>query len=378
MQRPVPSPPRHDRQHPYLAQLIEHRRITTDDAVSGVYHLVLGADSGGLSYRPGDALGVVHRNDPALVEQILRLTGLSGDAPVTVRDQPVSLFDALTRRLEVTQLHPAVVAGWADIASNPRLQGLAEEAGGLRGFVRGRQLIDLLQEFPAKVDAARLATLLRPLQPRLYSIASSQSAYADEVHLTVSTLAYQAHGRDHLGAASGWLTRRLDEGADAEVYVAENPGFRLPEDGDTPIIMVGVGTGIAPYRGFLQERELLGHGGRNWLVFGNRHFHRDFLYQKEWIDFRKAGLLTRASLAFSRDSAQRPYVQDRLVEEGSEIYRWLNDGARLYVCGGLAMEKGVLRSLQTVVQTHGGLDADAAARWVEELRAQGRYLKDVY
>ena len=369
---------RHDRNHPYRAELLENRRITTDDAVSAVHHLALEIDPAVIRYQPGDALGVLFHNAPELVDEILSLTGRAADEPVTVQNQSLSLYDALRSHLELTQLHPRVVAGWAEHIGDAALLSLIEDKSALREFAGQRQLIDMLHAYPARIGADALVSRRRARQPRLYSIASSQAEYPDEVHLTVATVEYRTLGRIHLGGASGHLTRRIEQGDVQQIYVAENPAFRLPQDGDRAVIMVGAGTGIAPFRGFLQQRVANGDRGPNWLVFGNRHFHRDFLYQNEWIEHRRAGHLDRVTLAFSRDSDERPYVQTRLTEEGGEIFRWLQDGAHLYVCGGLAMEKAVRRSLANVVQTHGGLGAAEADEFIEDLQSQGRYQKDAY
>ncbi|MEJ2693598.1 MAG: assimilatory sulfite reductase (NADPH) flavoprotein subunit [Candidatus Thiodiazotropha sp.] len=369
---------RYDRNRPFQAELLERRRITTPDAMSEVYHLSLEINANAIRYQPGDALGVYFQNDSDLIGEILSLTGLSGETEVDLQGETMTLVQALTERLELTQLHPSVVTAWAAIAGDARLQALSGNGDALRQFARGRQFIDLLQDYPAKPDAESLVKLLQPLQPRLYSIASSQSAGEDEIHLTVSAFRYRAHGRDHLGGASGYLTQRIGEGDKLGVYVAENPSFRLPQSGETPIVMIGAGTGIAPFRAFLQEREVQAGGGANWLVFGNRHFHRDFLYQTDWINYRKAGLLNRITLAFSRDDAERSYVQSRLAEEGAELFRWLQEGAHLYVCGALEMEQSVCHTLQEILQAHGGLEAEAAADYIESLREQGRYQRDVY
>ncbi len=374
----VPAAVRYDRNHPFQAELLERRRITAADSIAAVHHLSLEIDAETIRYQPGDALGLFFRNDPALIDEILSLTGLPGEAPVSLGETSLTLAQALGERLELTQLHPTVAASWAVHGGNPELTALSENSETLRQFVQQRQLIDLLRTYPAEVDAQDLVKLLHPQQPRLYSIASSQAAYEDEIHLTVSALKYQAHGRDYLGGASGYLTQRIGEGDSLNVYVAENPAFRLPENGDTPIVMVGAGTGIAPYRAFLQEREVLGASGVNWLVFGNRHFHRDFLYQTDWLNYRKQGLLNRVSLAFSRDDGNRTYVQARLYEEGAELYRWLQEGAHLYVCGGIEMEKAVRESLLGIAQVQGGLNEEAAAEYIESLREQGRYQRDVY
>jgi len=378
LQRQAPSVMRHDRNHPYEAEVLDNRRITTGDAIGEVHNLVLEIDPEVIRYQPGDSLGVLFRNDPALVDQVLALTGLSADATVSLQGRSLTLQEALVNERELTQLHPSVVSAWAEQTGNEQLLALREDKAQLRTFAGERQLIDLLAAYPAEVTADVLVGVLQALQPRLYSIASSQAETPDEVHLTVTTVEYEAFGREHLGGASGHLTRRVEPGDVQAVYVAENNGFRLPQNGDTPIIMVGAGTGIAPFRAFLQERAANSASGRNWLVFGNRHFHRDFLYQTEWIAHRDAGLLHEVSLAFSRDSDDRPYVQDRLRETGAEVYRWLQEGAHFYVCGGLAMAREVQDALQAIVETHGGLDAAAAAEYIEELQAQGRYQKDAY
>jgi sulfite reductase (NADPH) flavoprotein alpha-component len=373
-----PARVRHDRNNPFQAGLLERRRITTADAACNVQHIVLEIDPGVVGYRPGDALGLFFRNDSALVEEILSLTGLAGATPVSLNGESLSLAEALGQRLELTQLHPNVVKAWAALEGESGLSALIQDNEQLRTFIRDRQFVDLPQHYPAGVDAQGLVELLHAQQPRLYSIASSQAACGDEIHLTVAALHYRGHGRDHLGGASGYLTQRIAEGDRLGVYVVENPSFKLPLSSDAPVIMVGAGTGIAPYRAFLQEREVLGAAGKNWLVFGNRHFHRDFLYQSDWLNYRKAGLLARISLAFSRDYGERAYVQAKLYEERAELFRWLQAGAHLYVCGGVEMAQGVHQSLLAMVQDQGGLQEEAAVEYIESLREQGRYQRDVY
>jgi sulfite reductase (NADPH) flavoprotein alpha-component len=368
----------HDRNHPITAEIIDTRTITTADAHTSVQHLSLAIDPQLVTYRPGDVLGVWFRNDPELVDAVLHLTGLDAKEPVEIQGQSQSLGEALASRLELTQLHPLVVKAWSGLTGNSTLAGLVQDSKKLRAFATERQFIDLLHDYPGEIDAANLVTTLQPVQPRLYSIASSQASYEDEIHLTVSNTQYQAHGREHLGAASGYLTRRIDAGDEIQVYIAENPAFSLPDDGDTPLILIGTGSGIAPYRAFLQEREAIGATGPVWLVFGNRNFHRDFLYQSDWLKYRKAGLLERVSLAFSRDTNAPAYVQDRLAEEGADLFRWLQEGARIYVCGCVAMEKGVSEALHGIIAQHGGMSAESATQYVEDLHAGKRYLRDVY
>jgi sulfite reductase (NADPH) flavoprotein alpha-component len=369
---------RHDRNHPYQAELLERRRVTTTDAVAEVHHLVLEVDPASIRYRPGDSLGLFFHNDPVLIEETLSLLGLAGDSRIALGEDEWRLADALAQRLELTQLHPNLVKAWASLAGDDALTAISQDGERLRNFVRDGQVIDLLAAYPAEVEAQELVNLLHPQQPRLYSIASSQKASEEEIHLTVSTLRYRNQGRDHMGGASGYLTQRIAEGDHLGIYVVENPSFKLPQQGDTPIIMVGAGTGIAPYRAFLQEREAQSDSGENWLVFGNRHFHRDFLYQTDWLGYRRAGLLNRISLAFSRDEGDRAYVQERLCDERSELFNWLQEGACLYVCGGVEMELGVRQSLMEIAQDRGGLSQEAALDYIDTLRQQGRYQRDVY
>jgi sulfite reductase (NADPH) flavoprotein alpha-component len=318
------------------------------------------------------------RNDQALVAQVLTAAGLDGDAEVSLGGEGLALAEALASRLELTRLHPAAATAWAGIAGDAGLSALVQDRAALRAFCAQHQVIDLAIQYRARPGAADLAGLLQPLQPRLYSIASAQAETDDEVHLTVGILRYQLDGQERRGGASGFLGERLGEGDPLDVFVAENPAFRLPADGDTPIVLVGSGTGIAPFRAFLQHRAAQGDRGRNWLVFGNRHFHRDFLYQADWLRLRKAGLLQRFSPAFSRDTAERLYVQDRLVAEGAELWRWLAEGARLYVCGATAMEAGVRQALSRIARDHGGLTEDAALAFIDNLRQEARYVRDVY
>jgi len=372
------SHPRIDRLNPYKATVLENRRLTTDKAMANVHHLVLEIDPQLVHYQPGDALGVWSRNHPALVDEILKVTQLEQDASVTIDGQTMTLSQALLEKLELTLLHPTVVAKWATLSASETLLSLAEDIRRLREFAQDRQVIDLISEFPAKVDAVSLVNVLQSLQPRLYSIASSQQVADDEVHLTVSELSYEAHGREHLGTASNYLAERVQQDDLIGVYVAENSQFRLPENGDTDIILIGSGTGIAPYRAFLQQREIDGARGKNWLVFGNRQFREDFLYQQDWVNFRKAGFLERASLAFSRDSLNHTYVQDKLREEGETLYQWLEQGARIYVCGSIKMEKAVHEAIAEIITLYGTEKGQDAETYLTDLRSQTRYLKDVY
>lgn len=368
----------HGKDHPYRAVLIDTRRITSEDAFSHVRHLALELDPKVLPYRPGDALGVWFRNDPRLVEAVLEATGLDGEAPVTVTAGETTLRHTLTERLELTQLHPAVVRAWAAQSGAQALECLTGDEEQLRAYAGQHQVIDLLREHPSQPEAAAFAKLLHPLQPRLYSIASSPAALPGELHLTVCLLRYGTNGAVGTGGCSGFLVERLGEDDALDVYVVENSSFRLPADPAAPVILVGAGTGVAPFRAFLQERTEAGAQGRNWLVFGNRHFHRDFLYHTDWLAWRRSGVLAKVSLAFSREGPERVYVQDRLREEAGELYRWLAEGAHLYVCGATRMGQAVHRTLLEVVVREGVMGEEAAREYVDNLLQEGRYHRDLY
>lgn len=366
-----------DSNNPYLAEVLENRRITSSDSISSTHHIVLEIDPSIVRYQPGDAVAVFFKNSPEIVSEILQRANLSGEKEITLNKTTLTLYCALSEKLELTLLHPTVVKQWAKISNSAKLKTLSEDSKKLRTFVNENQFIDLIRAHPATIDASTLSTLLLPLKPRQYSIASSQSAYEDELHITVTTLEYEMFGNNHLGGASGYLTQRVNEGESLNIYIVENPRFRLPDD-NANVIMIGAGTGVAPFRAFLQEREIRESGGKNWLVFGNRHFHRDFFYQVEWLHFRKAGFLQRASVAFSRDEKERIYVQNRLLQEGEDVYKWLQEGAYIFICGSIKMEKSILASLTTIVKCHGCMSDETAKDYVNTLRNQGRYSRDVY
>jgi sulfite reductase (NADPH) flavoprotein alpha-component len=259
------------------------------------------------------------------------------------------------------------------------LKALAADPDALKDWLPGRQVIDLLAEAPMTLDAATLTSLLRPLPGRLYSIASSRAFAEDEAHLLVSAVRYETHGRKRSGVASVDIAERRKAGGALKVYLKPNQHFRLPAEPDRAVIMIGPGTGVAPFRAFMQQREATGASGRNWLFFGNRHFTHDFLYQLEWQDWKQSGLLTRIDTAFSRDQRQKIYVQHRIWEERRDLFAWIEDGAAIYVCGDAnAMAKDVNAALISVIADQAGLDENAAAARLDELRRGGRYLRDVY
>ncbi len=348
------------------------------DADKDVRHLELSLDGSGLAYEPGDALGIRHRNPEPLVASVLEAAKLDGDTAATVDGETLPLSEWLATRRELTRLSRPFLAAHAERAGVGELQQLLEPGNaGFAALLADHQLADVLRRWPADWDAGALLATLRPQAQRLYSIASSRKRVGEEVHLTLDVLRYAAHGHDHLGAASGFLAA-LDEGGQVPVYVEHNERFRVPADASRDIIMVGPGTGVAPFRGFVQERAETGASGRNWLFFGAQHFNTGFLYQTEWQDALKRGELHRLDLAFSRDQADKIYVQHRLRERGREVYDWLQAGAHFYVCGAIAMGKDVHAALLDIVTEHNGGDAEAAAEYLTSLQAGGRYSRDVY
>lgn len=366
----------YNKENPFPARLSVNQKITGRDSTKDIRHIEINLEESGITYQPGDALGIWFDNDADLVGEVLALTDLTGDEATPHG----SLREALTRHYELTRLHGGLITGLAEITDNAALKDLAGDKAQVNALVASAQVVDVLKRFPASLSADQLIALLRPLTPRLYSIASAQSEVEEEVHLTVGVVRYrQEDGTVRSGGASSYLADRLPEDAEVRVFVEHNDNFRLPANPDTPVIMVGPGTGIAPFRAFLQEREAQGAEGKNWLFFGNPHFTQDFLYQVEWQRYVKSGLLSKISLAFSRDQANKIYVQDRLREAGLELYQWLEAGAHFYVCGDANhMAKDVQEALLEVIAEHGHKSREEAEEYLSELRRAKRYQRDVY
>ncbi|WP_243049232.1 assimilatory sulfite reductase (NADPH) flavoprotein subunit [Dyella sp. RRB7] len=378
--QPVPSRPLFSRERPFAAAVLENQTIVARDAGRDVRHVELSLEGSGLAYQPGDALGVWPSNPPALVRQWLSVLKLDGEQAVTHESRTLPLRDWLARERELTRLSRPLVVALADVSGDAELARLLrpDQSGALAALLNDHQPIDLWRRHPAAWSPEALVAALRPLTPRLYSIASSQKAVGDEVHLTVAVVDYRADGESHWGAASSFIAAAGDEQR-LPVYIEANERFRLPPDDARDIIMIGPGTGVAPFRAFLQERRETGARGRNWLFFGNRHFTSEFLYQVEWQAALRDGSLHRLDLAFSRDGAAKVYVQQRLREQGRELYAWLRDGAHLYVCGDASrMARDVHAALIEVAVTHGGQSPDQAREWLAGLLQQGRYARDVY
>ncbi|TQI78895.1 sulfite reductase (NADPH) alpha subunit [Serratia fonticola] len=369
----------YSKEQPLTAQLAVKQKITGRGSDKDVRHIEIDLGASGLRYQPGDALGVWFDNDPALVDELVQLLWLKGDELVEVEGKALPLREALRSHFELTQNTTLIVEKYAALSRDEKLIGLLADKTKLQHYAHNTPIVDMARQAPADLTAEQLVSLLRPLTPRLYSIASSQAESENEVHITVGVVRYEIEGRARTGGASGFLADRLEEEGDLRVFIEHNENFRLPANPHTPVIMIGPGTGIAPFRAFMQQREAEGAEGKNWLFFGNPHFTEDFLYQVEWQRYVKDGLLTRIDLAWSRDQAHKVYVQDKLREQGAEVWRWIQEGAHIYVCGDAnRMAKDVENTLIALVAEHGGMDTEQADEFLSELRLERRYQRDVY
>lgn len=356
-----PEPSAHDRANPFAAEITERIDLNGSRSTAETWHIELSLDGAGIAYEPGDALAVVPRNDPALVEAIVRVTDVVPDA---------ALMEALTARLDITTLTRPMLEDFAD------LTGADIPATFL---APGRQVIDLLAAFPHRLTPSQLTGLLRPLAPRAYSVASSRKMVDEAAHLLVAAVRYEAHGRTRTGVASVHLADRRRVGETLDVFLKPNPHFRLPADPQRKIVMIGPGTGVAPFRSFMQERDATGASGSTWLFFGSRNYTHDFLYQLEWQDWLKRGVLTHLDVAFSRDQPEKIYVQHRLWEQRRRLFGWIEDGAYVYVCGDAkAMARDVHAALARIIAEQAGCSAEAAEARLDMLARERRYLRDVY
>nr|WP_129954577.1 NADPH-dependent assimilatory sulfite reductase flavoprotein subunit [Rahnella sp. RFA10(1/100)] len=364
---------------PLTATLSVNQKITGRDSDKDVRHLEIDLGDSGLRYQPGDALGIWFENDPQLVQEIVELLWLKGDEIVEVNDKKLPLSQALQHHIELTQNTTPIIEKYAALCRDEHLTGLLADKPALQQYAQTVPFADMVRRAPTELDAQQLVDLLRPLTPRLYSIASSQAETETEVHITVGVVRYEIDGRSRSGGASGFLADRLEEDGEVKVFIEHNDNFRLPADPEKPVIMIGPGTGIAPFRAFIQQRDNDGATGKNWLFFGNPHFTDDFLYQVEWQRYVKDGLLTNISLAWSRDQAEKVYVQDKLREQGAEVWQWLQEGAHVYVCGDAnRMAKDVEQALLEIIAQYGEMDLETADEYLSELRLDRRYQRDVY
>ena len=371
------------KKNPFPAETIDSVVLNGERSSKETLHLEFSLASSGLSYEPGDALAVLPVNAPDVVKAIIQAAKLSGNEEVEVKNVGIKLLaDALREDYDITALSRAVLTKLAEAADSALLRELLGEDAKerLKAYNDGREIIDAILDFaPNGLSAAALTGIFRKLPPRLYSIASSPLAHTDEVHLTVAAVRYETHGRKRKGVCSTYLADLVKSGDPVQVFVQPNKNFRLPADGSTPVIMVGPGTGVAPFRAFVEHRAALGSPGKNWLFFGDQHYTYDFLYQLEWQDFLKDGSLTRLDVAFSRDQPEKVYVQDRMIQQAKDLYQWLEEGAHFYVCGDAnRMAHDVHEALISVVENQAGISREAAEAYVEDLKKTKRYQRDVY
>lgn len=369
----------YNQKNPFRATVTQKVKITGRDSDKEVYHVELDLSGSGISYQPGDSIGILADNPPALVAGIIGQLNVDSATPVTIKKNEFQVEVALRHQVEITLLTRDVIQKYAEKTGSEEVARILADEALLDRYLWGHDILDLLAEFPAAITAQELIDMLRPLPPRLYSIASAQDAVGDEVHITVAAVRYENKGRNREGAASTFLADRIEADSKVPVYIERNPGFRLPENDETPMIMVGAGTGIAPFRSFIQHSEAVNRKGSSWLFFGERRFSSDFLYQLEWQKFLKKGVLAKIDLAFSRDQAEKIYVQHRLAEHQAEVFKWLENGASFYLCGDLKhMARDVQATLLQIIQTQGGLTGEQAQAYFKKLKKEKRFQADVY
>lgn len=374
----------YSRTNPFHAEVLENLNLNGRGANKETRHLELSLEGSGITYEPGDALGIFPENDPELVGLILEETKWNPDEKVTINKDgdTLTVKEALTSYFEITVLTKAVLEKASAFTTNPDLAKLieAENRDQLKAYIFGRDILDLLRDFkPWSFTAQDFLSILRKMPARLYSIASSIEANPEEVHLTIGAVRYEAHGRKRNGVCSILTAERVQPGDKLPIYIQKNKNFRLPENPETPIIMVGPGTGVAPFRSFMQEREETGAQGKSWMFFGDQHFVTDFLYQTEWQKWVKDGVLTKMDVAFSRDNEEKVYVQHRMLENSKEFFQWLEEGAVFYICGDKNyMAKDVHETLLTIIEKEGNMTRDKAEEYVAAMKKQKRYHRDVY
>ncbi|HNR10427.1 MAG TPA: assimilatory sulfite reductase (NADPH) flavoprotein subunit [Nitrosomonas europaea] len=367
----------YSKRNPFPATVIDNIVLSGRGSTRETHHIEISLADSGLTYEPGDALGIAAHNDPAMVEALLAALSMNPDAPLTVKGQTTTLFDALGKSFEITTATLRFLDHWGELTGTTDIFSAMDNTK-RAAFLHDNHIIDIIRAYPLKgLDPQRFVDGLRPLQPRLYSIASSLSICPDEAHITIAPVRYKLHGEPRSGVASGHLADRAIADSVLPVYIQSNPHFRLPSNGE-PIIMIGAGTGVAPYRAFMQEREANG-GGRSWMFFGERNFRTDFLYQTEWQDWLKNGVLTKMEVAFSRDGAEKVYVQHRIYEHAHDVYAWLEEGAYIYLCGDAShMAPDVHNILVTVIEEQASVQREEAEEYLRDLQRDGRYQRDVY
>jgi sulfite reductase (NADPH) flavoprotein alpha-component len=370
--------PVYNKNNPFRAKLLERIKLNGKGSDKETFHYELSIEGSGLTYEPGDSVGVFGINSQRVVLELINALSLNPDELVEVGNEKNILEYFLTRNYEISTITRDVIEKYNKYAQSPKLTELLAEPDNLKEYLYGRDVIDLVEEFPVKLTSTELFGVLRKLQPRLYSISSSPSAHSDEIHITVAAVRYN-NSRYKEGVCSTFLADRVGDEDFVNIYIEKNPEFKLPASPEVPIIMVGPGTGMAPFRSFLEERNELGVKSKNWLFFGDRHFTTDFLYQTELQQFHKKGLLTKLNVAFSRDTGKKVYVQHKMLEHSKELFQWLEDGAHFYVCGDMKnMWNDVNKTLTHIIAKEGGLTTEKAEEYLKNLKKAKRYQVDVY
>ncbi|MCY8198343.1 assimilatory sulfite reductase (NADPH) flavoprotein subunit [Bacillus subtilis] len=374
----------YSRTNPFRAEVLENLNLNGRGSNKETRHVELSLEGSGLTYEPGDSLGVYPENDPELVELLLKEMNWDPEEIVTLNKQGDvrPLKEALISHYEITVLTKPLLEQAAQLTGSDQLRELLAPGNeeNVKAYIEGRDLLDLVRDYgPFSVSAQEFVSILRKMPARLYSIASSLSANPDEVHLTIGAVRYDAHGRERKGVCSILCAERLQPGDTLPVYVQHNQNFKLPKDPETPIIMVGPGTGVAPFRSFMQEREETGAEGKAWMFFGDQHFVTDFLYQTEWQNWLKDGVLTKMDVAFSRDTEEKVYVQHRMLEQSAELFEWLQEGAAVYICGDEKhMAHDVHHTLLEIIEKEGNMSREEAEAYLADMQQQKRYQRDVY
>lgn len=370
----------YSRKNPFYAEVLENINLNGRGSNKETRHLELSIEGANFHFEPGDSIGIQPENDEQLVSALLTALEFNPETEVTVLDEVITIKQALQKKLEITVLSKPLLEKISAYTKHPEFLKLLEEPNAWKDYAKGRDLLDVVEDFaPFTWSAQQFVEMLRKIPARLYSIASSQKANSEEVHLTIGKVNYETNGRQRLGVCSGSISERIQPGDTLPIYVHKNPNFRLPENVDTPIIMIGAGTGVAPYRAFLEEREELGIEGKAWLIFGDQHFVTDFLYQTDWQRWLASGTLSQMHVAFSRDTEKKVYVQHKLQEHAASFYEWLEQGAVIYVCGDKkSMAADVDATIHQIIEQQGQKTPEEAKSFVNELKQQKRYQRDVY
>lgn len=372
----------YSRTNPFHAEVLESINLNGRGSNKETRHLEISLEGSGLVYKPGDSLGIYPQNDPKLVDELIAALGWNPDETITINKQGDirSLRNALLSHYEITVLTKPLLEKIAQLTGIDELHELISDSEKVKAYIHGRDLLDVVQQFgPFGVSPQAFADVLRKMPARLYSIASSLEANPEEVHVTIGAVRYNANGRDRNGVCSVLCAERLEPGDTLPVYIQHNDNFKLPQNPETPVIMIGPGTGVAPFRSFMQEREEIGAEGKSWMFFGDQHFVTDFLYQTEWQKWLESGVLTKMDVAFSRDKAEKVYVQHRMQENSKELFQWLEEGAVVYVCGDEKnMAHDVHHTLIDIIEKEGNMSREQAEQYVADMQQQKRYQRDVY